>query len=142
MRITDIFPYQKLSSQTLPLFHSPISAGFPSPADDFIEDSIDLNDLLIQNSPATYIVRVSGDSMKEVGIFPDDLLIVDASKTPMHNHIVIASVDGEFLVKRFWIDGETKYLKAENGAYPMRKIINDDTCSIFGVVTGVVRKIL
>lgn len=78
--------------------------------------------------------------MKDAGIFPDDLLVVDASKTPIHNHIVIASVDGEFLVKRFWITNNETFLKADNDAYPPRPILNDDSCSIFGVVTGVVRK--
>lgn len=141
MKVTDILLVQSGLPVPLPLHHSPVSAGFPSPADDFIEDRIDLNDLLIENKPATYLVRVTGDSMKDAGIFAGDLLVVDASKTPTHNHIVIASVDGEFLVKRFWIVGNATYLKADNDAYPLRPIDHDDSCSIFGVVTGVVRKI-
>lgn len=131
-----------IKNQTpLPLYSSKISAGFPSPADDYIEDTIDLNDLLIKNKPATYLVRVSGSSMIEAAICDGDILVVDASRKPIHNNIVVASVDGEFLVKRLWIEAGTTYLRAANTDFSPIKINPDDDFSILGVVTGVVREI-
>ncbi len=125
----------------LPLYSSKISAGFPSPADDYIEDTIDLNDLLIKNKPATYLVRVTGNSMIEAAICDGDILVVDASKKARHANIVVASVDGEFLVKRLWIDKGTTYLKADNADFAPIKIDPTDELAILGVVTGVVREV-
>ena len=79
----------------LPLFSHKVPAGFPSPADDYIEQQLDLNEHLIKNPPSTFFVRVSGESMKDVGIFPNDILIVDRSITPIDGKIVIAVIDGE-----------------------------------------------
>jgi DNA polymerase V len=114
---------------------------FPSPADDFIEDTIDLNDLLIHNRPATYLVRVSGTSMQDAAICNGDLLVVDASLRPSHNKIVVAAVDGEFLVKRFFQDKGETWLKAENSEYAPIKINPEDDFTILGVVTGVIRQV-
>lgn len=125
----------------LPLYSSRVSAGFPSPADDFIEDTIDLNSLLIRNKPATYLLRVVGDSMQGAAINEGDILIVDASLPPQHNKIVIAAIDGEFVVKRFVIDHGQTYLKSENPNYSPILITKESDTSIFGVVTGVVREV-
>lgn len=85
-----------------PVFASRISAGFPSPADDFVEGSLDLNKHLIDHPAATFFLRVAGESMTGAGIHPGDLLVVDRSLTPRHNDIVIAVLHGELTVKRLW----------------------------------------
>jgi DNA polymerase V len=125
----------------LPLYGSKLSAGFPSPADDFVEDTLDLNELLITNPPATYLVRVTGDSMKGIGICEGDILVVDASLKPVHNKIVVASVEGEFLVKRFCVEKGRVFLKAENENFKPIAFDPEDDLSVLGVVTGVVRQV-
>lgn len=130
----------KKSTQKTPLSASRVSAGFPSPADDQIEEHIDLNELLITNKPATYMIRVSGDSMRGAGILEGDILIVDASKKPRSGQIVVASVDGDFLVKRLILEKSKTILKAENPSFVSLEIKPDNEFSIFGVVTGVVRQ--
>lgn len=87
------------------LYGTKVSAGFPSPAGDFMEGKLDLNDYLIKNPPATFFVRVTGDSMIGAGIHPDDLLVVDRSIDPKSRKIVIAVVDGELTVKRLILGG-------------------------------------
>lgn len=129
------------SAVLLPLFGSTVAAGFPSPADDFIEDRLDLNELLITNRPATYLVRVAGDSMIGAAICNNDILIVDASVKPLNRSIVVAAIEGEFLVKRYCLEKEQVLLRAENPAYEPVIINPDDDFSILGVVTGVVRQI-
>lgn len=125
----------------LPMLLSRLSAGFPSPADDYIEEKIDLNKLLVKNKPATYLVRVSGDSMIGAAICDGDILIVDASLRPRHNQIVVACVDGEFLVKRWCKEKNGTFLKSENPVYAPLRINPEDDFSIFGLVTGVVRQV-
>lgn len=119
---------------------SPVSAGFPSPAEDHVDGVLDLNALLIDNKPATYLIRVSGNSMQGAGILDGDIVIVDASKKPRSNDIVIASISNDFLVKRWIVEKGSTYLKAEHPDYPATKIGQDDEVTVFGVVTGVVRK--
>lgn len=126
----------------IPLYASPVSAGFPAPADDEVTEAIDLNTFLIHNKPATYLVRVQGTSLEGIGILDGDLLVVDASLSPSSGQIVVASVNGEFLVKRFVKENGSAYLKAENPAYPPLKVTDDMEGGIMGVVTGVVRKML
>lgn len=84
-----------------PLFQSRVPAGFPSPADDYVEGALDLNEHLIQKKAATYFVRVSGQSMIEAGIHDGDLLVVDRSEEPKEESVVIAALDGELTVKRY-----------------------------------------
>lgn len=125
----------------LPLFLSKISAGFPSPADDMVDDTIDLNEYLISNKAATYLVQVTGDSMIGASICEGDILIVDASLPPSDQKIVVAAVDGEFTVKRFCIEKNGVFLKAENPEYGVIKIDGRDEFRMLGVVVGVVRKV-
>ena len=87
------------STLKLPLFVSKVSAGFPSPAQDYVEQTLDLNELCIKRPAATFFVRVEGESMIEAGIFHNDILVVDRSVKPVHGDIVVAQVDGEFTVK-------------------------------------------
>jgi DNA polymerase V len=125
---------------TLTLFGTRVAAGFPSPADDYVEGKLDLNDYLVRRPAATFYVRVAGDSMIGAGIHPDDILIVDRSQEPRHGRIVIAVVNGELTVKRLAsANGEVR-LVAENRGYPPIIISADTAFAIWGVVTGVVRK--
>ncbi|BBV40417.1 translesion error-prone DNA polymerase V autoproteolytic subunit [Citrobacter portucalensis] len=122
----------------LPLFSDRVPCGFPSPAQDYVEKRIDLNELLIQHPSATYFVKSSGDSMIGAGISSGDLLIVDSARKATHGDIVIAAVDGEFTVKRLQLH-PTVMLLPENSVYPPITIGSEDTLDIFGVVTFIVK---
>lgn len=124
----------------IPLFLERISAGFPSPAQDFVEKTLDLNELCVQHPAATFFVRVSGDSMIEAGIFPGDILVVDRSLRAGHGDIVIAVVDGEFTVKQLALQ-PTPMLLPRNSAYAPITLGNDSELEIFGVVTRSIRDI-
>lgn len=120
----------------LPLPEIRIPAGFPSPAQDYQATSIDLNDILIQDRAATYILRVSGSSMIDAGIADGDEIIVDRSIEPRSGSVVVASIDGEFTVKRFHIDGQGQgWLLPENADYAPIPISVESDFTIFGVVT-------
>jgi len=127
-------------SVKLPLVLSTVSAGFPSPAEDYAESSIDLNEELIDNKTATFFVRVAGDSMIDANIKSGDVLIVDKSKEAMNNNIVIALLEGEFTVKRLKIKGAKIFLQAENENYKPIEVKND--LVIWGVVTYIIHKAL
>ena len=122
----------------LPLFSDLVPCGFPSPAADYVEQRIDLNELLIQHPSATYFVKASGDSMIEAGISDGDLLVVDSSKKAEHGDIVIAAVDGEFTVKRLQMR-PTIQLNPMNSAYSPIIIGSEETLDVFGVVTFIVK---
>ena len=134
--IAEIYGFEQGSRVVRSLFSSGVSAGFPSPAEDYIEQRLDLNELLIQNPSATFFVRVNGDSMIGAGINHDDILIVDRSLEPISGKIVIAIVDGEFTVKRLIKNNDTCRLVAENPDYPPIEITEDSACEIWGVVTS------
>jgi DNA polymerase V len=122
----------------LPLYQERISAGFPSPAEDDMEDKLDLNELLIKHPSATFFLRVSGSSMIKAGIHNNDILVVDRSLEPTHGKIVIASINGELTVKRLRCEGKKIQLVAENDAYPPIDITEDLDFRVWGVVTSVV----
>lgn len=130
----------KKNSLEQPLFLSPIRAGFPSPADDFVEKKLDLNEFLIKNPPSTFFVKVEGDSMIEANIFSGDILIVDRSLDASDKKIVIASLMGEFTVKRIRILNNEIFLEAENPKYPSIKVTKEMDFEIFGVVTYIIHK--
>lgn len=111
-----------------------ISAGFPSPADDFIELTIDLNKELIKHKESTFFARVRGDSMKNAGIFDGDLLVIDKSLEPQNNKIAICQIDGEFTVKRIRIEDAVVWLIAENEAYAPIRVTPDNELMIWGIV--------
>ena len=123
------------------VFLESVSAGFPSPADDYIEDMLDLNAYLIQNEAATFLLRVSGDSMKYAGIFPGDLLIVDRSLNAQSGQVVIASLDGELTVKRFLNTEKGPVLMPENRRYRPIVITEDQDFRIWGVVKTVIHSL-
>lgn len=133
----------KLSVQTkieLPLVEATISAGFPSPADDYSEARLDLNKELISNESATFYARVRGDSMTLAGISDGDLLIIDKSKTPINGSIVVCLIDGEFTVKRLQKKGNQFFLMPENDNYQPIKIKPENDVTIWGVVTYTIKK--
>lgn len=122
----------------LDLYQQPVSAGFPSPAEDYIEGKLDLNLHLIKNPAATFYVRVSGDSMTGVGIHSGDLLVVDRSLDPVSGRIVIAVLNGELTVKRLTFEGDRPILNAENVNYPPIKVTEPQELCIWGVATSVI----
>lgn len=119
----------------IPLFLNTIKAGFPSPANDYIESDLDFNSLLVKNKAATYAVRAQGDSMINIGIYPGDIMIIDRSITAKSNDIIIASLDKEFTVKRFIKNCNGFFLYPENPLYPIIEISKMDDFMIWGVVT-------
>ena len=118
----------------IPLLNDSVSAGFPSPADDYTEENIDLNEHLISNPFSTFFLRVKGESMINAGIRDKDLIIVDKSLIAKPGDIVIAMIDGEFTIKRLSIKNDELYLKAENHNYPDFSFKNHIDVQIWGVV--------
>lgn len=133
---------RKKKKLKLPLYSSKVSAGFPSPADDFIEKTLDLNDLLIKHPQATFFVRVLGNSMINANIRDGDILVVDKALEPKEGDIVIANVDGEFVLKRIRKKDGKLYLFPENSDFNPIEIKDGMECEIWGVVTYVIHKIL
>ena len=128
------------SELSIPIFTSRVQAGFPSPADDHLEDALDLNTHLIHHKEATFFVKAQGDSMLGAGIQQGDILIVDKSLSAKSGKIVIAVVDGEFTVKRLHKYKGNITLKAENPDFEDIKIGGTDELIIWGVVTSVIHQ--
>lgn len=131
-------PSRKPSKLPLPLFTGKVAAGFPSPADDYIDKTLDLNELLVQKPAATFFARAQGESMINAGIHPNDILVVDRSIEAIPGKIVICALNGELTVKRLARDGEQWQLKAENPDYPDIVIFDELELVIWGVVTNVI----
>jgi len=132
-----------VSSQCpLPLAFCRVEAGFPSPADDYMEGSLDLNEHVIKHPSATYFVRASGDSMTGAGIFDGDLLIVDRSLEPDHGKIAIVEVDGQLTVKRLFKSKGRFLLQSENMSYPPIELQEENEVMVWGVVTHVLHDLL
>jgi DNA polymerase V len=123
----------------LPLYSFKVPAGFPSPAQDHLEQEISLDELFQLRAPHTYLVRVCGDSLKGIGIFDGDLLVVDRSADAQPGDIVIAALNGEPIAKRFCKEGGQIVLRSENPAYPPRYVLDGDELAIWGVVRFSVR---
>lgn len=140
--VGDIYTDKTKSILTIPLFTCFVQAGLPSPIDEYTEGSIDLHDYLLPHKETTFYVRVTGESMKDVGVFPGDMLIVDRSLTPMYGHIVIALINGEMTVKRLEKIKNQIFLCAENDQYPDLPISEYDNFAIWGVVTNVIHSLL
>ncbi|MCU8007574.1 translesion error-prone DNA polymerase V autoproteolytic subunit [Shewanella sp. SM34] len=132
--------FAKHTQYRLSLFSSLIAAGFPSPAQDYVEQTLDLNELCIKHPAATFFVKVQGDSMIEAGIFSGDILVVDRSLQPAHGDTVVAAVNGEFTVKQLQLRPVVQLLPRNTLFSPIA--INDESeLNIFGVVTNVVKKL-
>ena len=121
----------------LPLFGCEVAAGFPSPADDYIERKLSLDEHLIPHPAATYFARASGDSMVGCGIYDGDLLVVDRSEPVSHNSIVVACINGELTCKK--VDLQHRRLLAANRRYPAIPICDDESLEVEGVVIHSIR---
>jgi DNA polymerase V len=137
-RAFDCFIPQVSATFSLDLYQQPVSAGYPSSAEDYIEGKLDLNLHLVKNPAATFYVRVSGDSMTGAGIHSGDLLVVDRSLDPVSGRIVIAVLNGELTVKRLAFEGDRLILNAENENYPPIEVTEPQELSIWGVATSVI----
>jgi DNA polymerase V len=127
------------SNLKIPYVDSGVSAGFPSPAMDFIETSIDLNKALSENPQATFYIKVEGNSMIDAGIDDKDVLVVDRSLEPQNNKIAICFIDGAFTVKRIKLQKKELYLMPENPKYEPIKVTEDNQFLIWGIVTYVIK---
>lgn len=123
---------------TLPLFTERCAAGFPSPAADYTEAELDLNEYCVRHRASTYFVRAIGNSMTDIGLHSGDLLVVDKAEKPQHGDIVIAEMEGEFTVKRLLLTPRP-VLQAMNPAYPALHP-DPETLQIFGVVIAFIHK--
>tara|TARA_R110000868_G_scaffold65642_1_gene196100 strand:+ start:2825 stop:3265 length:441 start_codon:yes stop_codon:yes gene_type:complete len=125
----------------IPFMTEGVSAGFPSPAADFMENNIDLNKELSENPLATFYIKVKGNSMIDAGINDKDVLVVDRSLEPQNNKIAICFIDGEFTVKGIQLEKECLYLMPENENYPPIKVTEENELIIWGIVTYVIKKV-
>ena len=141
MKITTISKLERKTSLEIPLVESKVKAGFPSPAEDYLDKKIDLNKELIQHPAATFFVRVSGDSMRDAGIHSGDMLIVDRAIKPGNKKVVVALLNGEFTVKRLLKKGNKIELVAENPEYETITVTEDSDFEIWGVVTNVIHPV-
>jgi len=128
-------------SRELPLFSARVPAGFPSPADDYIDRALDLNEHLIRHPAATFFVRVSGDSMVGAGIHPGDILVVDRAEEPSHGKIIIAALNGELTVKRLSRHHDRIYLTPENPVYAPIEVTSEMQFEVWGVVVHVIHTV-
>lgn len=133
---------ESMNDHRLSLFLWRVSCGFPSPADDYVETALDLNELVIAHPAATFYVRVSGDSMMNAAICNGDIIVVDRAREPEHNSIVVAHLDGEFTVKRLSQRDGALYLVPENPLYQSIQITDTTDFSVWGVVTYCIHKVV
>lgn len=132
----DIFQLSPIATDCkLPLFSSKVAAGFPSPADDYVDKWLDLNDLLVPEKESTFFVRVKGESMRDANIHPGDLLIVDRSREAKDGDIVIAVLDGELTVKRLSLSGTVVALIPANPEFPTITLKDGQELLVWGIVT-------
>ncbi len=143
-RVLEVMQYINNEGESfkIPLYSSTVRAGFPSPADDYIETMLDLNEHLIKHPAATFFVRASGESMVNAGIYSGDILIVDRSIEASHGKIVIAALNGELTVKRLSQQHGHIKLVAENPDFPSIDITDEYDMVIWGVVTNVIHAVL
>lgn len=129
------------NSQKLPYFPSGIKAGFPSPAADFDETRISLDNVLVKNREATFYAKASGTSMIGAGIDDGDIMVIDRSLEPKNNKIAVCCIDGEFTVKRIKTDKNCVYLMPENETFQPIKVTEDNELIIWGIVTYVIKSV-
>ncbi|MFP4369296.1 MAG: LexA family protein [Candidatus Kapaibacterium sp.] len=142
VKVIDIFSPGRSGRVELPLFLESVSAGFPSPADDYMEGRLDLNDFLVKNPAATFFVRVTGDSMINAGIHSGDILVVDRALDPKDGNIVIAVINGELTVKRLSRLKNKLFLLPENREYRPIEITSEMNFEVWGVVRTVIHSVI
>ena len=130
------------TSVSLPELLALVPAGFPSPADDYTDRFLDLNDYLINNKAASFYIRVAGESMRGAGIMPGDILLVDRSVDPVHNRIVVAVIDNEMTVKKLRFRENKVFLVSENPEFKPIEITGEMDVHVWGVVSAVIRKLV
>ena len=135
------FTPENLNTLGAVYFDTGISAGFPSPAEDFKQERLSLDNELIKNKEATFFARVSGQSMIDAGLNDNDLLVIDRSLSPTHNIIAVCFLDGEFTVKRLKVEKDEVWLQPENKNYQPIKITEENDFVIWGIVTNVIKKV-
>lgn len=140
-KVIDIYSALTDSELELPVVNGGISAGFPSPALDFVDISIDLNKHLIKHPSATFYGRVKGHSLKNAGIDDGDLLIIDRSLEPANGKIAVCYIDGEFTAKRIKVKKNEIWLMPENENYSPIKVDKDDDFLVWGIVTHVIKSL-
>ncbi|HPQ44210.1 MAG TPA: translesion error-prone DNA polymerase V autoproteolytic subunit [Syntrophales bacterium] len=138
MKVTAIYHPDQTTECSRPLFMVPVSAGFPSPAEDYIEGKLDLNQYLVKHPAATFFVRVSGNSMIDAGIHDGDILIVDRSLKPVNRKVVIAVLNGELTVRRIRVTKDKVLLISENRDYQPLQVEENMNFEVWGVVTNVI----
>jgi len=137
----EIYNPETGSNIKLPLYTDEISAGFPSPADDHLDRKLDLNEYLIKNKSATFLIKVNGNSMIDAGIYDGDILVVDRSLEPSKGKIIIGVINGEFTVKRIMKKGKKIFLKAENKNFKSIEITEDMDFKLWGIVSFSIHKL-
>jgi len=137
----NLFSIKQNNSPSITFVDEGISAGFPSPAQDFLHQKLSLDEKLVQNKDATFYARVKGKSMINAGLDDGDLLIVDRSIIPVNKQIAVCYIDNEFTVKRLSIDGKKISLVPENPEYPVIEITEENELLIWGIVTYVIKKV-
>ena len=138
MKVKAIYQPDQSTQCERPLFMVPVSAGFPSPAEDYIEGNLDLNKYLIKHPAATFFVKVTGSSMIDAGIHDGDILIVDRSIKPVNKKVVIAVVNGELTVRRIRVTKDRVVLISENKDYKPLQVNEEMGFEVWGVVTNVI----
>ncbi|MFN3851737.1 MAG: LexA family protein [Spirosomataceae bacterium] len=128
-------------SSIIPFAASPISAGFPSPAADYLEEGIDLNKEMVKNPDSTFVAKVVGVSMIDAGFYPGDIIVVDRSLNVANNNIAVCYIDGEFTLKRIKIEHDRVFLQPENRNYSPIFITPENDFVVWGVVTYLIKKI-
>jgi DNA polymerase V len=135
MKVSQILP----ARHVVPFALCSVAAGFPSPADDYLDKPLDFNELLIAHPEATFAVRVAGDSMVGAGLFPGDIAVVDRAVTARDRSVVLAILDGNFTIKRFRVRGEERWLEAENVAYAPILLTEASAFEVWGVIRRGIR---
>jgi len=139
--VTDVYRARPGRRRPLAIFLSRVPAGFPSPADDYVEQTLDLNEHLIQRKSSTYFVRVAGHSMTDAGIHDGDILVVDRAEEPTDRSIVVAALDGELTVKRYRAGEKHHYLVPESETHTPIPIREEQDLVVWGVVQHVIHEV-
>ena len=134
------YAIEETSFDDVPLYGDSVPAGFPSPADDYLDMDLNLHDYLVQHPSATFCVRAIGDSMVDAGIQSSDVMVIDRALTPKNNDIILAVVNGEFTVKRIKKSEDELYLMPANENYTPMKITEEMNFQVWGVVTFIIHK--
>lgn len=141
MAYLDILNIEDTSgTPAIPFAEGGVRAGFPSPAQDYVEQSIDINKLVLQHPSTTFCARVKGDSMRDADVHDGDILVIDRSLEPRDGDMAVCFIDGEFTLKFIHIDGDVLWLCPANDDYPKIKVTDDSSFMVWGIVTYTIYK--